>query len=108
MDAIKVVYPAVVVTQKSLPGFKPTKKTDFVIVRDSEGHLLYHGILLCGEKESVILSDYGATKMLQFNYALRGRPICKDCEKAYKSRAGSPWEKWVGIGSTERNALGEK
>ena len=84
MDEIKVCYPAIVVTQKNLPGFKATRKEDFVIIEGSEGHLLFHGMFLCKKTESAVLFHNKASKMLQYTGALRGRPICADCEKEYK------------------------
>lgn len=99
MKKILVGYPAKVTEQASLPGFKPTKKSDFMVLRDTEGHLFIYNMTLCGVDDKEIMSRNEVTKIVYFNFALHGYPICPECEAKYKTLDGSPWAKWVGVGN---------
>jgi hypothetical protein len=103
MEVVKVVYPANITTQHSLPGMRATRKEDFLIVSGSVGHLLYHEVLMCGNSRSIVLHENNASKLLEFSGALQGHKICEKCAEAYKSNPKFKWMKWVSASRDEEN-----
>lgn len=60
-----------------------------------EGHIVYQGILMCGESREKLKNAFGAKK----DKTVVGRPssvkICETCARKYRANGRSPWSNWV-------------
>lgn len=90
----RVWYPAKMLTGEPLQGIKIPKVSQFYIPPHAVGHILYHGMFLCGRTVAEVLMATKSPKGIERTGAIPGHPFCIECSNVYKSRPEFPYKKW--------------
>ena len=70
------------------------------VAKMASGHILLHGVLLCGQDQKEIIKKAMADKGSTKQGVIPGNPMCPRCTVLWKERPESGWEKWTGNSAT--------
>jgi hypothetical protein len=66
------------------------------VSHDASGHILLHGVLLCGQPIAEVIKKAMADKGTVRSGVIPGNPMCRKCELLWKENTASGWKKWIG------------